>query len=147
MIDAHTYALLADIVQRESRSLLQYVNDSFPWITPEERNLLTQIRTMSEEEKRGVADLLRFLQRSHQPPPYVGNYSATFTSLSFVSLDHLIPLLATHERDDLRRLERGFGSISDPEAKEVLQKIVEKKRRHLDSLQSLAANRSQPAVA
>jgi rubrerythrin len=145
--DVPSYSLISDIVQRESRTLLQYVSDSYPWITSEERDVLAQIRTMIEEERQGMADLMRLLQRRRQPPPFIGNYPATFTSLSFVSLDHLIPLLTMHEREDLQRLEGEVGLISDPEADAVLQKIVEQKRRHLEKLQSLATNRSQPAVA
>ncbi len=147
MTDAQTYSLTADIIRRESRTLLQYLSDSYPWITAEERDVLAQIRAMIEEERQGVADLMRLLQRRRQPPPYIGNYPTIFTSLSFVSLDHLIPLLATHEREDLHRLEREAAAIADPEVNALLQKIVDQKRRHLEALQSLAANRSQPAVA
>jgi rubrerythrin len=145
--DARTYSLLEDIVRRESRTLLQYVSDSYPWITPEEHNVLAQIRTLIEEERQGVAEIMRLLQRRRLPPPFIGNYPATFTSLSFVSLDHLIPLLVMNEREDLQRLEREVGLIADPEADAILQKIVEQKRRHLEKLQTLAANRLQPAVA
>ncbi len=146
MIDAQTYSLLADIARRESRTLLQYVHDSFPWTTPEEKDRVAQIQTLIEEEKQGLTDLMRFILGQHQPLPYIGSYPTSFTGLSFVSLDHLIPLLATHEREDYHRLEREVGALSSPEAKEVVQKILDRKRRHLEILQSLAANRSQPAV-
>jgi rubrerythrin len=147
VIDDQTYSLLAEIARRESRTLLQYVRDSYPWITLEERDEMAEVRTMIEEEKQGVGDLVRFILRQHQPMPYIDSYPASFTSLSFVSLDHLIPLLSTHEREGLHRLEREVGALRDPEAKELVQKIVDMKRRHLETLQSLATKRPQPAVA
>jgi len=147
VIDAQTYSRLSDIVRRESRTLLQYVGDSYPWITPQEQDVLAQIRTMIEEERQGVADLMRLILRERQSPPYIDSYPASFTSLSFVSLDHLIPLLAANEEEDLNRLERELGALGDPEAKELVKKIVETKRCHFETLQSLAANHSQPAVA
>jgi rubrerythrin len=147
VIDDQTYSQLADIARQESRTLLQYVHDSYPWITPREKDRVAQIRSMTEEEKEGVADLIRFILRQHQLLPYIGSYPASFTSLSFVSLDHLIPLLATHEREGLHRLEREVGALNEPQAKGLVQKIVDMKRRHLETLQSLAANRPQPAVA
>src|SRR6266852_6879227 len=111
--------MLEDIVRRESRSLLQYVSDSYPWTTPQERDTLAQIRGMIEEERQGVAEVVRFLQRRRQPPPYIGSYPSRFTSLSFVSLDHLIPLLASHEREDLNRLQKEVATVPDAEAKEL----------------------------
>jgi len=147
VIDAQTYAQLSEIVRRESRTLLQYVGDSYPWITPAEQEVLAQIRTMIEEQKQGIAELVRFILRNHQSPPYIGSYPASFTSLSFVSLDHLIPLLAAQEDLDLKHLERVQATLVDPEAKETMIRIVENKRRHVEALRSLAANRSQSAVA
>jgi len=147
VIDAETYSRLEDIVRRESRSLLQYVGDSFPWITSEEPDLLAQIRVMIEEERNGAAELGRFLYRQGFPPPYIGQYPVSFTSLSFVSLDHLIPLLAANERQELERLQKDVKSLSDPEAKELVQKIIANKRRHLEALQALSARHSPSAVA
>jgi len=146
-MDPQTYSLIADIIRRESRSLLQYVGESYPTITPDQQDTWSQIRKMIDEELQGVADLMRLLQRRHEPPPYIGSYPSSFTSLSFVSLDHLIRLLVTHEGEDLGRLEREIGVIADPEADELVQNIIETKRRHLETLRSLAAKNPQPAVA
>ena len=146
-MDDRSCSLLEDIARRENRSLLQYVRDAYPWITPDEREVLAQVRVMIEEEQQGVGDLVRFLYSHHRPPPYLGSYPTSFTSLSFVSLDHLLPLLASHERQELARLQREVELLTDPEAKALIEKIIANKRRHLEALQSLAAAHSQPAVA
>ena len=147
-MDDLSYSLLEDIARRENRSLLQYVRDAYPRITPDEREVLAQVRMMIEEEQQGVGELVRFLYSHHRPPPYLGSYPTSFTSLSFVSLDHLLPLLARHERQELARLQREVELLTDPEAKALVEKIIANKRRHLEALQSLAAAHSpQPAVA
>ena len=51
MIDARALALLQDVLRRESRSLLQYVREAFPWTTPEERELLAKLRQLTDEER------------------------------------------------------------------------------------------------
>jgi len=145
--DARTYALLENIAQREDRSLLQYVKDAYPWITPAEQQVLAQIQAMTEEERQGVAELIRFLISRRRPPPYLGTFPASFTSLSFVSLDHLIPLLADNEREELERLQGEIEQMPDPEAKKLVQKIIANKTWHLETLRSLAATHSQQAVA
>jgi hypothetical protein len=146
-MDDRSYFLLEDIARRESRSLLQYVRDAYPWITPDEREVLNQIRAMIDEELQGVVELVRFLYSLHRPPPYFGSYPTSFTGLSFVSLDHLLPLLATNEAKELERLEREVVTLIDPEAKALVEKIIANKRRHLETLQRLAAAHSQTAVA
>jgi rubrerythrin len=147
MMDARTYSHLAEMVRRESRTLLQYVGDSYPWITPDEQNVLAQIRSMIQEERQGVAELMGLILRNRLTPPYIDSYPVAFTSLSFVSLEHLIPLLTANEEKDLIRLERELGELTDSEAKELVKKIVETKNRHLESLRILNAKSPQTAVA
>jgi hypothetical protein len=146
-MDERSYSLLEDIARRENRSLLQYVRDSYPWITPDEREVLSQLRTMIEEEQQGVGELVRFLYSHHRPPPYFDSFPTSFTSLSFVSLDHLLPILVANERKELERLESEVSTLADPEAKLFVEKIVANKRRHLKTLESLSATHSPSAVA
>src|SRR6266849_5846640 len=145
--DDRTYTLLEGIARRENRSLLQYVRDSYPWITPDERQVLAQIQAMTAEEQQGVAELVQFLISGRRPPPYLGTFPVSFTSLSFVSLDHLIPMLAAYERQELEKLQGEINEITDPAAKQLVHKIAANKTRHLETLQSLAATHSQQAVA
>jgi rubrerythrin len=146
-MDDRSYSLLEDIARRENRSLLQYVRDSYPWIISDEREVLSQIRAIIEEEQQGVAELVRFLYAHRRPPPYLGSFPTSFTSLSFVSLDHLLPILAANELKELERLQSEVNTLIDPEAKVLVEKIIANKRRHLETLQSLAVAHSHSAVA
>ena len=63
MIDPQTEALLRDVVQRESRSLLAYVRDAYPWATAEESQALETLRRLIQEEEQAVAALRELYQR------------------------------------------------------------------------------------
>jgi hypothetical protein len=146
VIDARTYAVLQDIVRRESRSLLQYVGDAFPWTTPEARGTLTQLQKLVAEERQATDDISRFLFRHHLTPPYLGSYPSDFTTINFVSLEHLLPLLTDAERRAVANLERDLSSIGDPVARGLVQKLLDMKRQHLKALDALAGSHGEPAL-
>lgn len=131
--------LLQDIVRRESRSLLQYVTESFPWTTPEERAALAEFQQLAAEERDGTAALGRYLASCRLVVPYLGSFPMEFTSINYVSLEHLFPLLAEHAKLALDRLEKDLEEIEDLEARNLVQNMVDTKRRHLQRLESLAA--------
>ncbi|HEV3262154.1 MAG TPA: hypothetical protein VG013_35205 [Gemmataceae bacterium] len=146
MIDARTYAVLQDIVRRESRSLLQYVGEAFPWTTPEARGSLTQVQKLVAEERQATDDISRFLFRQHLTPPYLGSYPSDFTTINFVSLEHLLPLLTDAERRAVADLERDVSAVGDPAARGLVQKLLDMKRQHLKALDALAGSQRQPAL-
>src|SRR5690242_19805271 len=117
MIDAPTYTLLQGLMRREGRSLLQYVREAFPWTNAEEGDALARLRTIIEEEDRSLAALGRFLTRNHRTLPYLGSFPMDFTTLNFVSLDHLLPQLVDSQRRAIADLERDLNNLGDPEAR------------------------------
>jgi hypothetical protein len=146
MIDSKTAALLQTIVRREGRSLLQYVSEAFPWITDQEKDALAKLQQLTAQERDGVTRLAEFLIRQRITPPYLGAYPMEFTTINYVSLDHLLPLLVAHQRRAIPDLERDLSQIADSEARTEVQAILDAKRQHLQSLESLAAVHPEPAV-
>jgi rubrerythrin len=146
VIDAATQALLGDIIRREGRSLLQYVSEAFPWTQPEEQAALEQFQQLVQEEQQAVAGLIGFMQRRRLTPPALGTYPMSFTNINFVSLDHLLPVLANHQRQAIQALERDLTRVSDPEAQQQVQTLLAMKRRHLQALEEIARNNPQPAL-
>jgi hypothetical protein len=142
VIDPRTHAILEDIVRREGRSLLQYVADSFPWTATDEQGALEQLRRMIEAERQATTDLVRFLVRRKFTPPYLGAYPARFTTINFVSLEYLLPRLAQEQRRDIRALEDDLVEVHDVEVREQVKKLLELKRRHLQTLEQLAVAHS-----
>jgi hypothetical protein len=146
VLDAQTETLLPEIVRRQSHSLLVYVSESFPWTTPQEQSALGTLRELALEERKAVADLARFLQRRHVSVPYVGSYPSSFTTINYASLDYVLPLLVKSERDALSALERDASQLSDADARALIDRLIEIRRRHLKTLEGLAAT-AKPAMA
>jgi rubrerythrin len=144
-MDTKTATVLQDIIRRESRSLLQYVSEAFPWATAEEQEALGQFQQLAEEERTSIAALSRYLTRGRQSLPYLGSYPEWFTTINYVALEYLLPHLVHHERQSLARVERGLAELSDPESRDLVQKMVDMKRRHLQTLEALAAAHPQTA--
>ena len=147
MIDAPTQALLQDVLRRESLALLQYIRDAFPWTGLEEQEAWPRLRRVVEEDAHALAELAQFLARRRVPLPYIGMFPVDFTSINFVSLDYVVPLLLDEQRREAAALEADLPRVSDPEAREQLQRLLDLKRRHLAVLKGLATAPSEPAVS
>src|SRR6516164_8262516 len=109
MLDATMQSRLQELLRRESRSFLLYISDSFPWTTSEEKESLAQLQSLSEEERKATTGLARFLARQRIALPHLGSYPVGFTTLNFVSLDHLLPMLIDSERRAIGDLDEDLS--------------------------------------
>jgi hypothetical protein len=139
MIDERSQTVLQNLVRRESRSILQYVSESFPWATAGEQEALAQFLNLVEGEREAVAAVARHLARQRMALPYLGTYPAHFTDINFVSLEHLLPVLVKAEHRALADAERDLGAVTDGESRTLVEAIVAMKRRHIQTLESMAA--------
>jgi hypothetical protein len=146
VIDPHTQTLLQDILRRESRSVLMYVAEAYPWTTSMQTKALTDLQQLIAAEREAVACLGRFLVRQRIPLPYLPSYPAHFTTINFVALDFLLPRLIEHERRSIAALERDLASLKDPAARTEVEKLLALKRRHLPQLEELASVQPQASV-
>jgi hypothetical protein len=138
-MDAASAGLLQELIRREGRSLLQYVSNAFPWITEQEQAALVQLQALVAEEREAAARLSRLLNRRRHIVPYLGAYPMAFTTINYVALEHLLPQLADYERRALADLENDLVRVTDPEARAEVQQIANMKRRHLQTLEQMAA--------
>jgi hypothetical protein len=146
MIDARTQERLQGIIRRQSRSLLQYVADSYPWTADGVDDSLGLLRDVIEEDRQATASLGRFLVANHAVPPYLGAYPPDFTDINYVSLDFVLARLVKDERQALAALERERPEIGDLAARALVEQLIDTKRRHLQTLEKLAA-RPSPTTA
>jgi hypothetical protein len=137
-------AVLEGIIRREGRSLLQYVSEAFPWVSAGTDGALTELRRLTAEERDAVGALTRFLARRRHTVPYLGAYPMAFTTMNYVSLGHLLPRLLEHQRRALAALEADRQALTDAEARAEVDKVLEMKRKHLQTLEALA---DTPAAA
>ena len=139
MIAPRESALLQKILRRETRSLLQYVGDTFPWPTLDAGAALTVLENLVASERDAAAELARFLARQRQSLPWLGPYPQDFTTLNYVSLDNLLPRIIQSEQDDIAQLESDLAALTSEDARAEVEKILAIKRRNLETLRQLRA--------
>jgi hypothetical protein len=137
VIDVATQQALQAAVRRESRSLLQYVSEVYPWATAEDEDKLAWLQKLAEEDRQGTAGLSQYLYKQRCPPAYLGGFPHSFTGLGFISLAHVLPLLVEDQRRHLADLERDLAAVRGEGPREQVQKLLEMKRRHLAALEEL----------
>jgi hypothetical protein len=84
-----------------------------------------------------MARLARYLQKHHVTIPPLPTYPERFTTMNFVSLDYLAPLLVEHERRRIRELEAQLIQVHDAHARLLIQEAIDLKRRHIAALEAI----------
>jgi hypothetical protein len=134
---------LQQFVAAEARSLMQYMLGVFPWADSRHVEAVNRLLGLIEAERDALAILTRCLYRHKLPPPHAGGYPVDFTSLNFVDLGHLLPLVARHEEESVARLRQAVAATHDDEARQLAQALLDLKLKHLEDLRQLA----QPQAA
>jgi hypothetical protein len=138
--------LLQTIIRREGRSFLQYVGDAFPWTTAAEQADLARFHQLVREHSEALAALSRFMLKRHLAPPHLGPYPMGFTTINFVSFDHLLPRLVVAQREGIVQLEKDQAALDDAEAQAAVGKLLDLKRNQLKILQELTTAHPEPAL-
>jgi hypothetical protein len=145
VIDSQTEGILEGIVRRESRSLLAYIGDAYPWATTGQTAALATLKGAVLAESSAVSAVGRFLVRQGLMPPFLGSYPASFTSCNFVALNYLLPRLINEERRLIATLAEDVSTIRDDGARAVLESLLGVKKKNLATLETLASPQTVPA--
>jgi hypothetical protein len=145
VIDPRTEAILQGIVRRESRSLLSYIGDAFPWTTAGQTPALAALKGAVKDEAAAVNALGRFLVRQGSMPPFLGAYPASFTACNFVALNYLLPRLIDEERRSIAALRSDQDALGDAGSRLAVEGLLEVKMRNFAVLEGLAAPQPVPA--
>jgi hypothetical protein len=146
VIDPHTQTLLQEILRRESRSVLRYVTEAFPWINSTEEKSLAALQRLIAAERDAVVRLGQYLVRHRGTLPFLPSYPASFTTINFLALDYVLPMLVKHERRSIADLERDLASLKDSAARAEVEKLLAVKQRHLPELEALIPSPSQASL-
>jgi hypothetical protein len=138
MLDAPTRMVLQETLRRESRSLLQYIAEAFPWTKAENAVAVSNLKLLASEQLAASTGLMRFLQQQHAAPPFLGSFPSSFTSMNFVTLEYLGPQLVKHTQKETADLERDLRMVSDSAARTLLTELLSLKRNHLAGLEKLS---------
>ena len=146
-IVTETQTLLQEIVRRESRSLLLYIGDSFPWTTNEHAPDLVTMRKLVRREANAISTLGKFLVRQRITPPFYGSYPASFTTSNFIDIAYLLPRLLAAQEHSIAALTAEIVRVPEAEAKKQLEALLDVKRSTLAGLAALISSHPHPASA
>jgi hypothetical protein len=146
-MNAATVALLQEIVRRESRSMLTYVGEAFPWTSSRGADALARLKEIVATHNNAVAALGQYLTKLRQPLGYLGSYPSNFTTINFLSLEYILPKLVASERANVAALDRDLHSISDKDARAQIEKLLDVKKKQLEKLEFLAASHTKAATS
>ena len=136
---------LNDLLISLNRSLVQYAGESWLWSGkehgPHAAAAQETVKRIVHEQQAGVTKLAALLDRRHHVVDF-GAYPTDYTSLHYVALKYLLSRITANQAalvEDCRRL--AGESSSDPEAKSVLDSLLESEGKHLEQLRVLSAER------
>jgi hypothetical protein len=139
-------SVLQEIVRRRMRSLIQYVSDSVPWPNSDSEAAEAEFQKLAGEEQAAVAPIFQLLACEGKAP-YIGSYASNFTSINFVTMAYILPLLLSEQPKAIAQLERDEIKLSDPKAREPLQRLLSVMRRHRDRLEAMKIEFVHPVAA
>jgi hypothetical protein len=140
-------ALLQDVLRRESRSLLQYVSESYAWTKAEGHAACAAVTAIAQAEAAAVARLGRWLAKQRVPTTFPGAYPTHFTTANFVALHYLLPRLADDQRQRIAAVEKARASLPAGEALQQLDTLLAAMKDNLKQLEALEANPAPSAIA
>ncbi len=132
---------LKRILHRESRSLLQYLGESWPWASTSEEETAGRLRQMTAEEQAAIRPVADFLSR-RRISFELGQFPEEFTATNYLALDHLLPRLVAYQKRAIAELDQDLANLPDADARDAARPILEMKRRHLQELEQLADEHS-----
>jgi|DewCreStandDraft_4_1066084.scaffolds.fasta_scaffold230801_1 hypothetical protein len=139
--------ILIRVLRRESRSLLQYVRDSYPWASIGEAAIRDQLLGMAEREAETLARIARFLQARRVALPVLGPFPTAYTNCNFLSVHALIPRLIDDSRHRLAELDKDSDALREEPTRALVERLREQMQQHLRQLEELASTHSTPLAA
>lgn len=143
---ADAASILNRVLLREKQSLLQYLSDAWPWTTLDDQSTLERLKKMIAEEQEAARRIADWLSRRRVQPATPG-FPEHFTAIHYLGVDHLLPRLISHQRWMIGELEKDLMQLADEQARVLVQRVLDMKRRHLAELETLAAGHARGAAA
>jgi hypothetical protein len=119
VIDSTTLQRLQALVRRESQSVLMYVDQAFPWTSLENEEALGRLQQIIRAERDAIAEVGRFLVKRRANLPYLGSFPASYTTINFVALDHILQRLINFEKGSIVEMESDLEAMASSLAQPV----------------------------
>lgn len=138
---------LQDLLRRESRSLLQYASESFPWSKPKARAAGDAVCAMAQAQTDVVARLARWLAKQRVTVAFPGAYPMHFTTGNFVALQYLLPRLIVDEQRLVAAAQRTRAGLEPGDAQALVGELIDLKTKHVIDLGHLIGPTTPSALA
>ena len=132
-----THSVLNDLLNQMSRSLLQYMGESWPWNSARDRERQELVNGLVRRQQFGAERIAELLQKRRVVIEFE-NYPQDRSHLHYVTLDFFKPLLIEDQLALLEGLKAAAeSSASDSEALRLLEQIVSEESQTLEQIRSL----------
>lgn len=138
--------LLNNVLIQMSRSFLQYVAESSPWVRAEVSSLDDQIQVLAERQRQSVGRIVELLTAREYFIDF-GSFPTEYTDLQFLSLQTLIKGLKTSQQKICRQIGVAVESLrtaGDAEGAEVLAQVEIFERDTLQALEEISVELEKP---
>lgn len=139
--------LLHALIRRESRSLLQYAREAYPWSKANAPAAGAAVQAMGAAEAEMVGRLSQWMAKQKAPISSLGAYPMQFTTMNYTSVHSLLPRLIADAQVRIAEIERSCLVLPAGEGRALVQSLVDLKKAHLERLRELQATTTPPALA
>lgn len=146
-MDVAQIALLHALVRQESRSVLQYAREAFPWSKTSEQSVGDTIQAIAAAEAEVNERLGRWLAKQRAPVSSIGAYPMQFTTMNFIAVHALLPRIIAEERQRIAVVAKTCLALPAGEGRALVQELLDLKKTHLQRLIELQSTTSPPALA
>lgn len=134
-----TESVLNDVLIDMARSFLQYVAESWPWVSTDAQSIEQQVLVIAARQRQDVAAIAALLtEREH----YIdfGSFPTEYTDLQFLALETMFDWLHNSHATVLQSLASAIDKISatdDAEALQLLKTVQEHQQEDAEALKEL----------
>lgn len=141
--------LLNNVLIQMARSFLQYVAESWPWVSRDDASVESQVRVLAARQRQDVSEIAALLtQREHFID--FGSFPTEYTDQQFLSLQALTGRMIASHQLVCGRLAIAITSLraaGDAEGSQLISTIESHERDILKSLSEIEQDLSQTQTA
>ncbi|MHC4876269.1 MAG: hypothetical protein ACYTGL_07210 [Planctomycetota bacterium] len=128
---------LNDLLNRLSRSWLQYIGEAWPWAPSENSDRLDALQALVRRQ-HFAAERLASLLTARRAHITLRNYPFDGSNLNYVTLDFVKPRLEADEQAIIAELKAAVHGVEhDPEALRLIEQLTADEEQTLSELSAL----------
>lgn len=140
MADTKINSQLTSLLIQIHRSLLQYVDQSWPRVPSSEEETHQTVQRLAADQRQSAAALAHLLNDLKQHVDF-GTYPTAYTSLHYVRIDFLLDDLVRNQESIVKACNSSLETLSlHPMASSLVRDILVAEERRLDELRKLTAS-------